>query len=93
MGVPFFLFGRPLSLEKVPRWEKSAKKWGRQPPYASSGLFGAKGIELPVTFDNEASFANRMKPTFISILWSWFNVYSVDRDNSLLDFLTWLGCR
>ena len=90
---PFFCLEDPYLLKRCPGGKKRAKKCGRQPPYTSFGLFGVKGIELLVTFDNEASFANRMKPTFISNLWSWFNVYSVDRDNSLLDFLTWLGCR
>ena len=46
-----------------------------------------------VAFDNEGFSAYRMKATFINDLWSWFNEYSVDRSNSLLDFLAWLDCR
>ena len=40
------------------------------------------------TFDNEAFFAYRLKSSFICNFWSWSNVYSGDRDKSLLDFLT-----
>ena len=44
-----------------------------------------------VTFDNEAFFAHRLKRCFVYNFWSWSNVYSGDRDRSLLDFLTWMG--
>ena len=46
-----------------------------------------------VAFDNESPSAHRMKANFISNLWSWENLYSRDRTNSLLEFLRWLGCR
>ena len=46
-----------------------------------------------VTFDNEAFSAYRLKNSFICNFWSWSNVFSGDRDMSLLDFLTLRGYR
>ena len=42
---------------------------------------------------NEIPSAHMMKTNFLSVLWSWAILYSVDKTNSLLDFLAWLGCR
>lgn len=36
---------------------------------------------------------HRMISIFISNLWSWENLYNVDRTDSLVDFFTRLGCR
>ena len=44
-----------------------------------------------VAFDNEAFFAYRLKSSFICNFWSRSNVFSGDRDRSLLDFLTLMG--
>ena len=41
-----------------------------------------------VVFDNEVFSKYRLKSSFICNFWSWYNVYSGDRDMSLLDFLT-----
>ena len=41
-----------------------------------------------LTFKNEAITAQR-----ISNLWAWANLFSNANTNSVLDFLTWLGCR
>ena len=38
-------------------------------------------------FENEVTFAQRIKANFLSNLWTWENLYSVDNTNSLLDFL------
>ena len=46
-----------------------------------------------MAFDNEAFSAYRLKNSFICNFWSWSNVYSGDRDRSLLDFLMWIGYR
>ena len=46
-----------------------------------------------VAFDNEAFSVYRLKSSFICNFWSLSNVYSGDRDKSLLDFLTWMGYR
>ena len=44
-------------------------------------------------FENETSFALKMKSSFLFTLWSWAKLYSVDNLNSLIEFLTWLGYR
>ena len=44
-------------------------------------------------FEDEAPFAHIMDVTFLCTLWSWANFYSVDNIDSLVDFLTWMGCR
>ena len=46
-----------------------------------------------VAFENGVSSAQRIKVTFLSNLWSWANMSSVDNTYSLLDVLAWLGCR
>ena len=46
-----------------------------------------------VAFENKVSSIQRKKVTFMSNLWSWANLYSVDNTNSLVDFLSWMGCR
>ena len=43
--------------------------------------------------EDEAPSAHRMKITFLSTLWSWANMYSIDNTNYLVDFLSWLGYR
>ena len=44
-----------------------------------------------VAFENESFSTRRMKRFFICNLWSWANVYNMDRNKSLLNFLTWIG--
>ena len=46
-----------------------------------------------LVFENEVTSAQRIKINFVSNLWTWANLYSKDNTNSVLDFLTWLGCR
>ena len=46
-----------------------------------------------VAFEDVALSTHRMKITFLCILWSWANLYSVDNTDSLVDFLVWLGYR
>ena len=46
-----------------------------------------------MVFDNVNMSINRMKTYFLSNLWSWENLYIVEMPRSLVDFLTWLGCR
>ena len=46
-----------------------------------------------VVFDNKAFSPYRLKCLFICNFWSWSNLYSGDRDRSLLDFLNWMGYR
>ena len=44
-----------------------------------------------MTFENEAFSAHMMKRSFICNLWLWGNVYSRDRNRSLLDFFDFDG--
>ena len=46
-----------------------------------------------LVFENEVTYAQRIKANFVSNLWTWANLYSVDHTNSVLNFLTWLGSR
>ena len=46
-----------------------------------------------MVFENKATSDQRTKVIFLSNLWSWANIHSVDNMNSLMDFLAWLGCR
>ena len=39
-----------------------------------------------VTFENDVTSSQRTKTTFLSNLWSWANLCSVDNTNSFLDF-------
>ena len=41
-----------------------------------------------VAFENGVFYAQKTKANFLSILWNWANLFSVDNSNSLLDFLT-----
>ena len=46
-----------------------------------------------MVFKNGVTSAQRTKANFFSNLWTWANLHSVNNMNSLLDFLTWMGCR
>ena len=46
-----------------------------------------------IAFDNKDFSMQRMKSSFVCNFWSWTNLNMVDRPSSLVDFLTWLGCR
>ena len=41
-----------------------------------------------LVFENKVSFAQRIKANFVSNLWTWANLYSVDNTHYVLDFLT-----
>ena len=44
-------------------------------------------------FDNKEFSAQRMKSHFLYNFWSGTYLYIVGRPSSLIDFLTWMGCR
>ena len=46
-----------------------------------------------LAFENKITSAQRIKFSFISNLWSWANLFGNAITNSVLEFLTWLGCR
>ena len=45
-----------------------------------------------IVFDNIVFSSQRMK-SFLYNFWSWTYLYIVDKPSSLIDFLTWMGCR
>ena len=71
--------------------EKKRKKiWTAAPLCLFWTLWCARN---KLTFENGVTSAQRIKFNFVSNLWTWANLYSNDNTNSVLDFLTWLGCR
>ena len=46
-----------------------------------------------LAFENKVTSAQTLKINFVSNLWSLANLFGDDTTNSILDFLTWLGCR
>ena len=46
-----------------------------------------------LVFENEVPSAQRIKANFVTNLWSWANLFSVDNTHSVIDFFTWLGSR
>ena len=46
-----------------------------------------------LVFDNEVPSAQRIKANFVTNLWTWANLHSVDHTHSVVDFFTWLGSR
>ena len=46
-----------------------------------------------LVFEDVNVSVNRMKSTFLCNLWSWVNLYSVEKPRPLIDFLTWVGCK
>ena len=46
-----------------------------------------------VVFENEVTYVQRIKAHFVTNLWTWANLYSVDNTNSVLDFLSLMGSR
>ena len=46
-----------------------------------------------IVFENREFSAQRMKALFLCNYWSGTNMYLTNRSRSLIDFLTWLGCK
>ena len=46
-----------------------------------------------LVFENRATSDQRTKFIFLSKLWTLTNTHSVNKTNSLVNFLTWLGSR
>ena len=44
-------------------------------------------------FENEDTNDQKIKANFVTNLWAWANVFKEDKMNSVVEFLTWLGCR
>ena len=46
-----------------------------------------------LVFEDKATSDQQTKFLFLSKLWTMANTHSVEKTNSLVDFLTWLGTR
>ena len=79
-----------LTWQGVVVGKKRKKIWIAAPSCLFWTLWRARNR---MSFENEATIAQRIKINFISNLWSWANMYSKANPKSVLDFLTWLGCR
>ena len=66
------------------------KAWMATPFCISWTIWRERNI---LVFEDVTISINRMKSTFLCNLWSWVNLYSVERPRSLVDFLTWVGCK
>ena len=70
--------------------KKRKKIWIAAPLCLFCALWHARNR---LVFENEVTSAQRIKANFVSNLWTWANLYSVDNTNYVLDFLTWLRSR
>ena len=70
--------------------KKRKKNWLAAPLCLFWNLWRARNR---LVFENEVSSAQRIKANFVSNLWTWANLYSVDNKHYVLDFLTYLGSR
>lgn len=46
-----------------------------------------------IAFNDQETSVHRMKTSSLCNLWSWTNLFIVDRPGSLFDFLVMMGCR
>ena len=70
--------------------KKRRKIWIAAPSCIFWALWCARN---KLVFENVAIKAQSIKINFISNLWAWANLFSNANSNSVIDFLTWLGCR
>ena len=79
-----------LAWQGVAVGKKRKKIWRAAPPCLFWTLWCARNR---LAFENKVTSAQRIKINFVSNLWSWSNLFGKDTTNSVLDFLTWFGCR
>ena len=79
-----------LAWQEVAVGKKRKKMWTTSPSCLFWALWSARNR---LAFENEVTSSQRIKINFISNLWTWANLYRNANTNSVLDFLTWLGCR
>ena len=87
---PFSVLQVLLAWQRAQVGKKRKKVWRAAPLCLFWTLWHERNR---VAFDNEACFAYRLKSSFICNFWSWSNMFSGDRERSLLDFLTWMRYR
>ena len=79
-----------LAWQGVAVGKKRKKIWSAAPLCLFWTIWCARNR---LAFENKVTSAQRIKINFISNLWSWANLFGNDTINSVLDFLTLLGCR
>ena len=83
------MFYTLLAWQGVVVGKKRKKIWTTAPMCLFMTLWCARNR---LVFENKVTLAQRLKIKFVSNLWSWANLFGDDTTNSILDFLTWLGC-
>ena len=79
-GIPFWGGGDPL-IEKLRDWS------GKQAPYAFSGRFGKLGTALVLGM----MFCQKLKFSFVNLLWLETNLFIEDGPQTLVQFFDWVG--
>ena len=72
-------------------WVSVTRRHGWQPLCAFFWTIWRERNRL--VFEDVNISVNRVKSTFLYNLWSWVNLYSVERPRSLIGFLTRVGCK
>ena len=70
--------------------KKRKKIWLATPLCLFWNLWNARNR---LVFENKVPSAQRIKDNFVTNLWSWANLHSVDNTHSVVDFFTLLGSR
>ena len=70
--------------------KKRRKIWFAAPLCMFWNLWRARNR---LVFENAVPSAQRIKVNYVSNLWTWDNLYSVDYTHFVVDFFTWLGSR
>ena len=70
--------------------KKRKKLWFTAPQCLFWIIWCARNM---LVFENEVPSTQRIKANFVTNLWSWAKLYSVDNSHSVIDFFTWLGSR
>ena len=79
-----------LSWQGAPVGKKSKNIWNAAPVCLFWTVWHNRNM---LVFENRATSDQRTKFLFLSKLWTLANTHSGEKTYSLVDFLTWLGCR
>ena len=79
-----------LSWQGVPVGKKRKNIWNVAPVCLFWTIWHSRNM---LVSENRATSDQRTKYLFLSKLWTLVNTHCVEKTYSLVDFLTWLGCR
>ena len=79
-----------LSWQGAPVGKKRKKIWMAAPVCLFWTIWHKRNL---LVFEDKATSDQRTKFLFLSKLWTIANTHSVEKTNSLVDFLTWLGTK